>query len=352
MEFRDLKKQYQVLKKDIDNAVQSLCENAQFIGGAPVKELESALADYVGVKHCITCANGTDALSLAAMAWGIGPGDAVFVPDFTYFASGEIVAFEGATPIFVDVCKDTYNIDPDKLEETIENYLPKELFKPYDENAVNNAVVETSAEEKDITPEPVEEKIIPDFVTEIKEINVASGLKYLGNEEMYMEVLKTYAGDLGGIVSDIEKFYWSGDLRSFTIKVHALKSSTRSIGGTELGDRAQELETAGDDGDKAFIDSRIEDFLISFRNLEEKLSPLVESNSDSGDLTPMTMEEVQAAYEKIKKALDAFEFNDADDIVAELNSHIVPESEQERCKALKQAADDFDYVAMADVFEN
>lgn len=119
MEFRDLKKQYQVLKNDIDTAVQSCCTNAQFIGGAPVKELEKALAEYVGVKHCITCANGTDALSLAVMAWGIGEGDAVFVPDFTYFASGEIVSFEGAAPIFVDVCKDTYNIDPEKLEKAI-----------------------------------------------------------------------------------------------------------------------------------------------------------------------------------------------------------------------------------------
>ena len=119
MEFRDLKKQYQVLKNDIDAAVQGCCANAQFIGGAPVKELEKALAEYVGVKHCITCANGTDALSLAVMAWGIGEGDAVFVPDFTYFASGEIVSFEGATPIFVDVCKDTYNIDPEKLEKAI-----------------------------------------------------------------------------------------------------------------------------------------------------------------------------------------------------------------------------------------
>ena len=119
MEFRDLKKQYQVLKSDIDAAVQGCCANAQFIGGAPVKELEKALAEYVGVKHCITCANGTDALSLAVMAWGIGEGDAVFVPDFTYFASGEIVSFEGAAPIFVDVCKDTYNIDPDKLEKAI-----------------------------------------------------------------------------------------------------------------------------------------------------------------------------------------------------------------------------------------
>ncbi len=119
MEFRDLKKQYQVLKTDIDSKVQAACANAQFIGGAPVNELEKALSEYVGVKHCITCANGTDALSLAAMAWGIGEGDAVFVPDFTYFASGEIVAFEGATPIFVDVCRDTYNLDPEKLEKAI-----------------------------------------------------------------------------------------------------------------------------------------------------------------------------------------------------------------------------------------
>ena len=119
MEFRDLKKQYQLLKGDIDSAVQDVCAQAQFIGGAQVKELEKALAEYVGVKHCISCANGTDALSLAVMAWGIGSGDAVFVPDFTYFASGEIVSFAGATPIFVDVCKDTYNIDPDKLEKAI-----------------------------------------------------------------------------------------------------------------------------------------------------------------------------------------------------------------------------------------
>ena len=119
MEFRDLKKQYQVLKSDIDNAVQSACANAQFIGGALVSEFEKSLAEYVGVKHCISCANGTDALTLAVMAWGIGEGDAVFVPDFTYFASGEIVSYEGATPVFVDICADTYNIDTAKLEKAI-----------------------------------------------------------------------------------------------------------------------------------------------------------------------------------------------------------------------------------------
>lgn len=119
MEYRDLKKQYQVLKPRIDAAVEEVCTNASFIGGQPVKELEKELAEYVGVKHCITCANGTDALQLALMAWGIGAGDAVFVPDFTYFSSGEVVSAVGATPIFVDVDGRTYNIDPEKLEKAI-----------------------------------------------------------------------------------------------------------------------------------------------------------------------------------------------------------------------------------------
>ena len=119
MQFRDLKKQYETLKPQMDAAIQQVLGEANYISGRQVAELEQQLAEYVGVKHCITCANGTDALSLVLMAWGIGPGDVVFVPDFTFFASGETVAFEGATPIFVDVDSRTFNIDPAKLEEAI-----------------------------------------------------------------------------------------------------------------------------------------------------------------------------------------------------------------------------------------
>lgn len=115
MEFRDLKAQYQALKQDIDSAVVDVFAAGRFIGGELVVELERQLAEYVGVKHCITCANGTDALQLALMAWGIGEGDAVIVPDFTFFSSGEVVSTVGATPVFVDVCEDTFNIDPDQI---------------------------------------------------------------------------------------------------------------------------------------------------------------------------------------------------------------------------------------------
>ena len=119
MQFRDLPKQYEVLKPQIDEAMIKVASSAKFISGPEVRELESKLAEYVGVKHCITCANGTDAISIAMRVWGIGKGDVVFVPDFTFFSSGECPADEGATPIFVDVDQRTFNIDPLKLEEAI-----------------------------------------------------------------------------------------------------------------------------------------------------------------------------------------------------------------------------------------
>lgn len=131
MNFRDLQKQYEVLKPSIDSAITDVLTSAKYINGPQVKELEQKLAEYVGVKHCITCANGTDALTLALKAWGVGTGDVVFVPDFTFFSSGECPAIVGATPVFVDVDSRTYNLDAEKLEKAIERviadgkYIPK-----------------------------------------------------------------------------------------------------------------------------------------------------------------------------------------------------------------------------------
>lgn len=130
MEFRDLKKQYQVLKKDIDKAVLNVMTNANFISGNEVSELEEQLADYIGVRHCITCANGTDALVLALMAMGVKSGDAVFVPDFTFFATGEAPVICGATPIFVDVDEDTYNISVSDLEKKIKSVIKEGKLIP------------------------------------------------------------------------------------------------------------------------------------------------------------------------------------------------------------------------------
>jgi len=130
MQFRDLKKQYVALKEEIDNGIQAVIDSTSFISGKQVEILEKELAEYVGVKHCITCANGTDALTMALMAWDLKEGECAFVPDFTFFASGETVSFEGATPVFVDVDERTYNMKPEKLEEAIRKVLEEGKLTP------------------------------------------------------------------------------------------------------------------------------------------------------------------------------------------------------------------------------
>ena len=121
MEFIDLKKQYEVLKDKIDNNILKVLHDGKYIMGDEVKELEKRLADYVGVKYCATCANGTEALQIALMCYQVKPGDCVFVPSFTFFSTAEIVSLLGATPIFVDVDERTFNMNPESLKDAIKN---------------------------------------------------------------------------------------------------------------------------------------------------------------------------------------------------------------------------------------
>lgn len=130
MQFRDLKKQYAVLKDEMDQAILDVVASSAYVMGPKVKEMEQAFAEYVGVKHCIGCASGTDALLLALKAWDVKAGDAVFVPSFTFFASAEVVAIQGATPVFVDVDPDTYNMDVRDLIYKIEHTLKAGLLTP------------------------------------------------------------------------------------------------------------------------------------------------------------------------------------------------------------------------------
>lgn len=132
MEFVDLKEQYQILKEKIDTGIQRVLQHGQFILGPEVWELEGRLANYVGAKHCISVANGTDALQIAQMALGIGPGDEVITPGFTYIATAETVALLGAVPVYVDVDSRTYNLDVNALEAAItprtKAIIPVSLF--------------------------------------------------------------------------------------------------------------------------------------------------------------------------------------------------------------------------------
>ncbi|MDP9911811.1 UDP-2-acetamido-2-deoxy-ribo-hexuluronate aminotransferase [Variovorax boronicumulans] len=119
IEFIDLKTQQARIKDQIDAAIQRVLAHGQYILGPEVAELEEKLAAYTGAKHCVTVANGTDALQIAQMALGIGPGDEVITPGFTYIATAETVALLGAKPVYVDIDARTYNLDPALLEAAI-----------------------------------------------------------------------------------------------------------------------------------------------------------------------------------------------------------------------------------------
>lgn len=130
MQFRDLKKQYDVLKPEIDAGIQDTINSSTFILGKPVSQLEEELASYVGRKHCISCANGTDALVLALKVHNVDAGDAVFVPDFTYIASASCASLVNATPVFVDIDLNTFNMDIKSLEKAIERTIKEGKLTP------------------------------------------------------------------------------------------------------------------------------------------------------------------------------------------------------------------------------
>ncbi len=130
MEFLDLKKQQKRIRKPLEKRINKILDHGAYIMGPEVHELEEKLADYCGVKHAISCSSGTDALLIPLMAWGIGPGDAVFTTPFTYVATAEVIALLGATPVFVDVYESTFNIDCEKLEIAINKVINDGKLKP------------------------------------------------------------------------------------------------------------------------------------------------------------------------------------------------------------------------------
>ena len=152
MDFIDLKTQQQAILPAITERLQRVLAHGQYILGPEVKELEERLAAYVGVKHVVSCSSGTDALLMPLMAYGVGPGDAIFTTPFTFIATAEVIQLLGATPVFVDIDAKTFNIDPGALEKAIaglsrnsktaslqpKGIIPVDLFgQPADYDAIN-----------------------------------------------------------------------------------------------------------------------------------------------------------------------------------------------------------------------
>ena len=123
--FIDLKAQYQRIEAEVNSGIQGVLEHGKYIMGPEINEFETRLAEFCGAKHAITCSNGTDALSLGLMAYDVGPGDAIFTTPFTFFATAEVIALTGATPVFVDIDPKTFNICAEKLKERVEEIAAK-----------------------------------------------------------------------------------------------------------------------------------------------------------------------------------------------------------------------------------
>lgn len=130
MQFIDLSRQYAVLKTEIDASIQRVLSRCSFVGGPEVDQLEEALARYAGVKHALTVSSGTDGLLMPLLAWEVGPGDAVFTTPFTFFATAEVIALLGATPVFVDIDLNTFNLDPTKLRSAVDRICTEGRLNP------------------------------------------------------------------------------------------------------------------------------------------------------------------------------------------------------------------------------
>lgn len=130
MQFIDLQAQRRRIEPEINGAVQRVIESGRYVLGPEVGELEKQLAAWCGAKHAVSCANGTDALALALMAWQLKPGDAVFCPSFTFVATAQVVPWLGAWPVFVDILPDTYNMCPASLETAIQRVKTEGKLKP------------------------------------------------------------------------------------------------------------------------------------------------------------------------------------------------------------------------------
>jgi UDP-2-acetamido-2-deoxy-ribo-hexuluronate aminotransferase len=128
--FIDLRTQQDRIRSQLGAAINKVLDHGEYIMGPEVKELEEKLAVFVGSKNCVTCSSGTDALLMTLMAYGVGPGDAIFTTPFTFIATAEVISLLGATPVFVDIDPDTYNIDPAGIKAAIDRTIAAGRLKP------------------------------------------------------------------------------------------------------------------------------------------------------------------------------------------------------------------------------
>ncbi|MBR5091387.1 MAG: response regulator [Ruminiclostridium sp.] len=241
----------------------------------------------------------------------------------------------------------TKPIDPDKLEDMLIKYLPAEKVLTDGNGDIPHKTDESEIQEDD-------EPALPDFLSDIDEIDIQAGIKNCGSVEGYIMALKTYTDMIGDMADETEKLWLSGDLHDTAIKIHAMKSTSRIIGASELGELAQELETAGKNGDSGAVGERIDELLARCRKLGEQLRPVSgggPAEDDEPDKPPMSQEELSEAYTAIGEFMSVADYDSAVELIEGLKNYSVPESEKARCDALAKAAAEVEYEKITQILE-
>ena len=239
-------------------------------------------------------------------------------------------AISGMRETFMKAGFDDYitkPIDPDRLEGMLLHYLPKGKIAPASDESTDD------------------DYALPDFLFHLSEIDVGSGLAHCGSAKSYMTTLKMYLDTAEKNADEIEKFRIAGDIRNTTIKVHALKSTSRVIGALELGEFAAEMEKAGDQEDTKTLDAKLPDLIAQYRKLAAELKQLNEQDgAEDNDERPLiTLQELSEAYKTLSEFCESFDFDSVVHVAESLKGYRIPEDEATRVDAIIKAVDNFDY---------
>ena len=227
----------------------------------------------------------------------------------------------------------TKPIDPDRLEALLLQHLPKDkISSPNDE-------------------EIEEDSSIPDFIFEIQDLDADTGIIHCGSRESYMSTLKMYYEAAGKNADEIEDCWKNRDIKNTTVKIHALKSTSKVIGAEKLGEFAAKLEKAGDSGDIETLEKEIDDLIQEYRKLASQLAPLADVKEDKadGELSVISEKELKEQYEALTEAADSFNYDKVVNIVKNLEKWGFPEVEKVKFDAVKKAVDNFDYNLIPEI---